>query len=294
MPDPLFPGRIGLYFSMLNYALRDTPAFAREHAGFYRSFKEWAGDISEKRVVDFGCGKTFWLTLLLASDGAYATGLDTEVALPGRSARKYHEILQENGFERMLRTWSWDHLFASRYYRCLEREFNRILRFDKVSLERIDGECLPLDTESVDFVVSHEVFEHVPNIDAAAKEISRILKPEGYAYIYVHHFTSLSGGHHIAWKHPNTSPSKLVPPWDHLRQRRFSLIPSRLNELRAHHYRSVFERYFDILRWDWLPKEGENLLTPEIRKELSDYSIEELLHKGFIVIARPLSDKDAK
>jgi SAM-dependent methyltransferase len=140
--------------------------------------------------------------------------------------------------------------------------------------------------ESLDWVVSHEVLEHVRDLTDVVRELKRALKPDGRTCLYVHHFTSLSGGHHIAWKHPDTSPSRKVPPWDHLRGRQFTDIPSWLNGVRAHEYRALIEAELEILEWRWLPREGEALLTPEIRAELGKYSEAELLHKGFIVIAR--------
>jgi hypothetical protein len=122
----------------------------------------------------------------------------------------------------------------------------------------------------------------------------RLLKPEGIAYIYIHNFASLSGGHHIAWKYPDTQPSAVVPPWDHLRENRFPDIPSWINRVREAEYRRAFEREFEVLAWQATGTEGEALLTPGIRRELSDYPLEELLTKGFTVIARPLGSKPAR
>lgn len=272
---------------MLAYGLRNTPDFAVEHAAFYRDYRARMGEVAGRRILDLGCGKTFWLTLLLASDGAEALGVDTEVAEPRRSAGKYWRLLRDNGPERALRTAAWDLLFARRYYRCLEREFGSPLRFDRVRLARTDGTSLPVDDGSFDGVVSHEVLEHVRDLPGVFAQLRRALKPDGLAYLYVHHFTSLSGGHHIAWKHPDTAPSRKVAPWDHLRARRHVHIPSWLNGVRADEYRRLLDREFEILEWRWLPREGEALLTPSIRAELRDYSEQELLHKGFIAIARP-------
>lgn len=286
VPDPLLPGRAGLYLSMLTYGLRHHADFAREHVEFFRRFLEFAGDIRGKHVLDLGCGKTFWLTLLLASEGANALGVDTEVTDPRRSLAKYRRILRENGLERAARTLVWDLLFAGPYYRGLEQSYGAPLRFDRVVLEQTDGSRLPVADGSIDWVVSHEVFEHIQDLTGVIAEVRRVLSPAGRAFLYVHHFTSLSGGHHIAWKHPDTAPSRVVPPWDHLRARRYPLIPSWLNGVRADEYRQWFERELDIVEWRWLPKEGEALLTPEIRAELADFREEELLHKGFIVVAR--------
>jgi SAM-dependent methyltransferase len=287
MPDPILPGRFGLYLSMLVYGLRNHGDFAQEHAGFYRVFRERIGELGGRKVLDLGCGKTFWLTLLLASDGADALGVDTEVTEPRRSFGKYLRLMRENGFERALRTLAWDVLFASRYYRRLADEYGGALRFDKVRLVKIDGNRLPVPDASLDYVVSHEVLEHVQPLHEVLRDVRRALKPDGLAYLYVHHFTSLSGGHHIAWKHPDSAPSRVVPPWDHLRQRRFAQVPSWLNQVRAREYRTLIQEEFDIVEWHWLPKEGELQLTPRIRAELADYDEDELLHKGFVVIARP-------
>jgi hypothetical protein len=117
--------------------------------------------------------------------------------------------------------------------------------------------------------------------------LHRVMKSDGIAYIYVHNYTSLSGGHHIAWKYPDTEPSTVVPPWDHLRQNRYPEIPSWVNRLRERDYRRAFEEQFEILDCFPTATEGKALLTPEIRAELADYSEEELLTKGFVVIAKP-------
>jgi len=287
MPDPILPGRPGLYLSMLAYGLRNTGDFAVEHAAFHRAFRAYAGSVAGKRVLDLGCGKTFWLSLLLASDGADVIGVDTEVTEPKRSLGKYWHLLRTNGLERAARTLAWDLLFAPRYYRRLAAEYGAPLRFDRVELAQIDGSRLPVADASLDWIVSHEVLEHVRDLESVFAEIRRTLKPDGRAYLYVHHFTSLSGGHHIAWKHPDTAPSRKVPPWDHLRERRYAHIPSWLNGVRAHEYRALIEAELEILEWRWLPREGEALLTPGVRAELAAYGEDELLHKGFIVIARP-------
>ena len=66
-------------------------------------------------------------------------------------------------------------------------------------------------------------------------------------------------------------------------------IPSWLNELREQDYRDAFEQRFEIVDWIHTETEGKDLLTDEIRSELNEYSEQELLTKGFIVVARPKS-----
>lgn len=287
MPDPILPGRAGLYLSMLQYGLLHYRDFAAEHAAFYRRLRQRIGEVQGLRVLDVGCGKSYWLSLLLASDGALVTGVDTEAVLPGRALHKYRRIARSNGWERAARTAVWDLLFSRPYYRALERAFGRPLRHDRVDLRRYDGVQLDLADASVDLVVSHEVFEHVADLPALLRSLRRVMTPEARTYIYVHSWTAVSGGHHIAWKHADTRPSRVVPPWDHLRGERHPWVPSWLNRLRAGDYREAFAQDFEILEWIDGPEEGSALLTPAIRAELAGYTEHELLTKGFIIIARP-------
>lgn len=287
MPDPLIPGRLGLYLSMLHYGLRSNAEFAREHCEFFHRFVAYVGDIEGKRILEVGCGKSFWLTLLLHNHGALATGVDTENVEPGFGLARFREIWRHNGPERALRTLVWSVVFARPYYRALARAIGRPLRFDGIDVRRTAPDRLEFADDTFDLVVSHEVFEHIADVDAVAKELQRVMKPGARTYIYVHNYTSVSGGHHIAWKHVDTRPSRKVPPWDHLRENRHPFIPSWLNAMRERDYRPIMERYFEILDWFPTREEGKALLTPQIRAELSRYSEEELLRQGFVIVATP-------
>jgi SAM-dependent methyltransferase len=283
--------RLRLYASMTRYASAHNRDFAREHYAFFAEMLERlrrsGKDPRGLRVLDVGCGKSCWLTLLLHSYGARVTGVDTEYVHVGFRPGKYFSILRQNGFDRALRTLAWDLIFARPYYRELARQCPFALRFDGVDTCVAPGGRLAFPEQSFDLAVSHEVFEHIRDVDAVARDLRRLLKPDGLTYIYVHNFASISGGHHIAWKYPDTEPSQVVPPWDHLRGKRHPDIPSWLNTMREAEYREVFGRYFAVQQWIHSAREGERLLSPEIRRELSRYSEEELLTKGFTIMARP-------
>jgi SAM-dependent methyltransferase len=278
--------RLRLYWSMLVYGLRKHRRFAAEHAQFYRDMIAITGPVRGRRVLEVGCGKMYWLSLLLHSDGALVTGIDTEVPMPGRRLAKYRAIWRRNGLERAVRTLVWDWVFAPSYYAALEQETGMQLVHEGLDLRTIDAAYASIPPASIDLVVSHEVFEHIADVGATLRELERLLKPTGRTYIYVHNFASLSGGHHIAWKYPDTEPSTSVPPWDHLRARRYPDIPSWLNELREADYRRLFSERFELVDWRYTPQEGRALLTPALREELRQYSGHELLTKGFTVIAR--------
>lgn len=48
-------------------------------------------------------------------------------------------------------------------------------------VSRMAGNDIPFESASFDIVLSNQVFEHVPDIDTAAAEIARVLKPGGMA-----------------------------------------------------------------------------------------------------------------
>lgn len=61
--------------------------------------------------------------------------------------------------------------------------------FPNVSFHATDGVHLPLEDESVDFVFSYEVFQHLPSRDVMCGnllEVARVLRPEGLALVHVH------------------------------------------------------------------------------------------------------------
>lgn len=289
--------RLKLYLSMIRYANAHNKDFAREHYEFFcrmqTDMKSYFPDLRPLRVLDVGCGQRMWLTLLLHSSGARVTGIDAEPAQPRPSLRKYWGILRTNGLERTVRTVAWDLLYARPYYAALAALCPFPLRFDGVDTRPSSITQLDFEDDTFDFVVSHEVFEHLPDVPGALRALGRAMKPDALTYIYTHNYTSVSGGHHIAWKYPDSEPSTVVPPWDHLRQNIAPEIPSWINRWRECQYREAFQREFEILEWIHTEREGAKLLTPEIRRELHEYEEEELLAKGFLTIARPLKSGHA-
>lgn len=283
--------RLRLYLSLVRYSNAHNRDFAREHHAFFTAMLEalrrHGKDPRGLRVLDVGCGKSYWLTLLLHSYGAHVTGVDTEHVEAGFRPRKYYAIARRNGLERALKTLIWDLVYARPYYRELERLCTFPLRFEGMDLRVAPDGRLTFPEAGFDLAVSHEVFEHIRDVEGVVRDLRKLLKADGLTYIYVHNFCSISGGHHIAWKFPDSEPSQVVPPWDHLRAKRFPDIPSWLNGMREAEYREIFGRHFTTLQWIPSGREGAGLLSPEIRRELVRYSDDELLTKGFTVVARP-------
>ncbi len=69
------------------------------------------------------------------------------------------------------------------------------------NLVQADAQALPFETESFDACISLDVIEHVPDDQAAVREIARVLKPGGSAIINVPAFRWLWGPHDVALMH---------------------------------------------------------------------------------------------
>lgn len=282
--------RIRLYITQLGWAGKYTERYAADHCMWFdrmqTTLKPWLPDLKGIRALDVGCGLLQWQTIMLHSVGAKVTGVDMEYVRSDRMPDKYWNILRTNGAERAAKTAYWDYIFRGRYLKALQNGSPFTLDARKLDLRQHTAERLPFGDNEFDLVASHEVFEHIADVRSAVQEIKRVLKPGGIAYITLHLFTSVSGGHHMDWKFPDEQPSTRVPPWDHLRQKQFPEHPSWLNELRERDYRPIFESELEILCWEASIYEGRGLLTPEIKAELSDYSEDELVKKGLIIVVR--------
>ena len=145
---------------------------------------------------------------------------------------------------------------------------------------------LPYPHEAFDLVTSIAAFEHFHDVPRVVDELKRVLRPGGFGWIGIHPFTCPSGGHNVT---AAQLPIQKMPPgvdaWDHLRRRRlpFSVY---LNEWRISQYLDVFGQNFEILRHYCVVREGEHLLTEQIKKELVSFSIEELTCMAYIIVFR--------
>lgn len=146
--------------------------------------------------------------------------------------------------------------------------------------------ALPFLSNHFDFVTSIAAFEHFAEVPAVVAELYRVLRYSGMAWISIHLFSSLSGGHNLGWAEiPRRNMPQGVEPWDHLRKRHLP-FPVHLNEWRLRQYLSAFARHFEILKTYCALREGEEWLSPQIAAELSDYSRDELTCGAYVIVAR--------
>jgi len=149
-----------------------------------------------------------------------------------------------------------------------------------------DVSILPFRNESFDLVTSVAAFEHFLDVPTVLKEMFRVIRPGGFAWVLVHLFASLSGGHNVSLSEvPLRTIPRGIDPWDHLRRRRLPFhVP--LNEWRRDRYLDEFGRHFEVLKHYCALHEGESVITPQIESELSGYSRDELTCGAYVILAR--------
>ncbi len=247
------------------------------------------GDLNGKHVLDIGCGHKYPLSVLFHNHGSVTVGIDLEyIGTSDTTLKMWWRSLALNGIEVTARNLLYL-LLKKRtvYYKTLEQMSNISPLTTKVDIRHMSVEEMQFPDETFDLIVSLAVFEHVGDVAKAVNEVSRVMKRRGIAWINIHLFPSLSGGHHREWSHPKYYDSSGIPPWDQLRENRYPVHGGYLNRMREHEYLMLFRQKLDIIEvLDEGSGEGKALLTPDLRRELQGWTESELLKRGITIIAR--------
>ena len=272
-------------------------AWANHDAEVYRAFAGTVAaldrPIERRRVLDIGCGANAPITLILHSAGVPVTGVDDYLGYRwglGFKPSRYTSYVREVGAARTARKMIGELVYDREYYTALSREVGMPLVEKGLDLQKMNAERLAFADNSFDLIHSNATWEHLPHVDAANREVVRVLRPGGLAYIEIHLFPSLSGGHDLPWIVPGRTDLGGVTPWGHLRDPNWK-APVPLNRLRERDYRQVFERTpgLEIVDWRTEFTEGDELLTEAVERELSEYSRDELTRRSIIVVVRKTS-----
>ena len=178
-------------------------------------------------------------------------------------------------------------VFDRTYFSELRARTGLALTDHGLDLRTMDVQCPTLPEGEWDAVHSNATWEHVADVRSATRMVANALTPGGVAYIEVHLFPSLSGGHDLPWIVPGKTILGDVKHWQHLRDPAWK-APVFLNRLRERDYREIFETTPGLTIVDWRTEftEGRDLLTPQVEKALPDYSAEELTKRSIIIVAR--------
>ena len=238
------------YFRQLKYSFRADRGIAENDYKIFCDARDvmqkfLSREISRTRILEIGSGQRFATSLLFNTFGADVTGIDMDYVDPRFSLGGYITILRKNGLERSLKTF-FRHLMLDRqYYGTIRTLCGRPLKFRDLSLLCMDACDLKFADNSIDYIFSRAVFEHIDDVEKASKEMYRVLKPGGVANIRPHLFPSLTGGHNPEWFDLSEPSNRKAPPWDHLRKNLYP-PPCYLNKFREKDYIRIFSKYFTI------------------------------------------------
>ena len=270
-------------------------AWAQHDALIYRNFVETATRVSRKplsqaHILDLGCGSNAPMTLLLHAAGYQVTGVDHVLGHRwglGFTVDRYKTYLKEAGASRTVRKFAGELVYDRVYYETLSHLTGLRLSENGLNLRAMDVTNPDLPPDSFDIIHSNATWEHVEDVRAANRTLARALRPGGMAYIEIHLFPSLSGGHDLPWITPGRTMLGDVQPWQHLRTPSWQ-APVFLNRLREKDYREAFEATAGLSIAEWRTEfvEGHELLTPEIKRALPEYDEDELTKRSIIVVAR--------
>jgi SAM-dependent methyltransferase len=285
-------------FNMIQQHLerqRMIRAWAAHDAQIYRRFTDTLHASlprasSELHILDLGCGSNAPMTVLLHAAGYRVTGVDGTLGFRwglGFRFNRYRKYAKDAGLARAVRKALGEAVYDREYYRHLSALTGLQLTDAGLDLRAMDIQRPQLPANTFDVIHSNATWEHIPDVKAANVTLANALKPGGVAYIEIHLFPSLSGGHDLPWIVPGQIVLGDVLPWQHLRKADWQ-APVYLNRLRERDYRRLFVETPGLVIEDWVVEftEGESLVTPEIRQALPDYSVEELTKRSIIAVLR--------
>ena len=230
-------------------------------------------------ALDVGAGQLL-LAMIYFGRGNRVVGIDQNVIAQGFHPKVYWDMLRTNGVQRLLKTLARKALGIDRRYR---RRFQALLGVERVPPLRVlqmDAGELEFDSCSFDFVYSLLVLQHVQEPDAVLREVARVLRPGGVAYLDVTVYTGPTGALDVRTL---GGRSTSLPPWAHLRVdfREQIQESAYLNRLRLPEWRRLLEDTMPGAAVRLSPV-GDERLDPEARRlreagDLADYSLEELL-----------------
>jgi SAM-dependent methyltransferase len=269
-------------------------AWAAHDAETYRAFADTADrfglDLRGVDILDLGCGANAPMSVMLHAAGARVTGVDHKLGYRwglGFNPSRYWQYIREAGALKTARKIVGECVYDRTYFASLGASTALPLTERGLDLRAMDISRLDFEDRSFDVVHSNATWEHLPDVPAANKEVARVLRPGGLAYIEIHLFPSLSGGHDLPWIVPGRIDLAGRKEWGHLRDPHWQ-APVYLNRLRERDYLNYFRQTSGIEVVDWITEfvEGEEFLTDEVRRGLPDYSAAELTKRSIVAVLK--------
>jgi len=154
----------------------------------------YGGPLTGVDLLEIGTGTLATQALYYACRGNRVTGIDLEPQSDG-SLRELADLARQNGPRRALKTLARRIIGLDRVF---PRQVARQMGHDEppaLTLLRMDAGQMTFANASFDVVHSYDVLEHVEDVDAVVREITRVLRPGGLASIVLMPYTCENGSH---------------------------------------------------------------------------------------------------
>ena len=218
-------------------------------------------------------------------------GIDLDVIALGWRPIDYVRMLKSNGVRRTIKTVGRKLVGIDKRHRSeLMKQLN-LRTFPRMTVLRMDVCRMSFPDNSFDFVYSRSVFHSLPRPADAVREVARVLRPGGVAYIWPHLYTSANGSLDPRI-YVGFGLSGDLRLWPHLRpQLSRALKPNAyVNKLRLAKWRQLFSEAMPGVEFT-LNRESDPELEKaaralQARGELLEYTLEELTTHDFVALWR--------
>ena len=241
--------------------------------------------IENRKVLDIGPGQQLRQMRCFAIRND-VVGIDMDIIPQRFKISDYLKMLQDNGAIRVLKTIARKGIGAdSRFDELLAKELG-VAKFGELPVHRMNACKMTFGDGEFDFVCSYSAFEHIDDPASALREIARVLKPAGIAYISIHNYTSHSGQHDPKMLNEEIPQE---PYWAHLRPAYQDTVhPSTyLNKVTIPAWKRMFDEIMPGVKY--VNERLDQHLAEPLEKlraggELTEYSDEELLTLNFVAV----------
>jgi SAM-dependent methyltransferase len=292
------PARLRELASLVRVALRSQATAARDAVGTVRRaqrmiFEATGKHVENARILEIGPGQELRHLRCFALENE-VTGIDTDAIVQRFDVAQVARLFRKSPWMRAAKTLGRAALRKdARFKSALARELG-VGSFPELRVLQMDATQMAFPEGSFDLAFSCSVFEHISDPHAALREVVRVLRPGGVAYVSVHLYTSHSGQHDpriFAQGRP------VAPLWPHLRPELAHTVHSsaHLNRLTLRQWRDLFDSVMPGVHFAYDRDEDDlrgALAQLREQGELVGLTDEELLTVNVIALwQKPPSDR---